>query len=131
MEEKVIKAEAIKFSSILPKLFSDDFDRKTLWERIGNGIFSSVKKCGGDYEEFINLCLEYIKADPGKVASCKELELFLDEMNTRPQEWKDGFLFIMEKKYNIILVYARAEWNSNKKKYAGEKISEELSKEDF
>lgn len=114
MEEKVIKDEAIKFCSTLPRLFSDDFDRKTLWDRIGNGVVASVKKCGGDYEEFVNLTLEYIKAEPGKVAASKELEIFLEGMNTKPAEWKDCFLSVMEKKYNIILVYARQLWNFKK-----------------
>ncbi len=114
MERKIIKEEAIRFCSTLPRLFSDDFDRKILWERIGNGIISSVKKCGGDYEEFVNLILEYIKADPGKVAACKELEYFLDSMELKPKEWKESFLKMMEKKHNIILVYSRQLWNSKK-----------------
>ncbi|MGD9157005.1 MAG: hypothetical protein PVG39_01235 [Desulfobacteraceae bacterium] len=101
--------------SILPELFSDDFDRKTLWERIGNGLISAVKKCGGDYEEFINLVLEFIKADPGAVASKESLLAFLESMNTKPREWQDLFLHIIEKKYNIILVYARQIWNQKKK----------------
>jgi hypothetical protein len=114
MEEKVIKDEAIKFSSILPELFSDDFDRKTLWERIGNGLISSVKKCGGDFEEFVNLTLEFIKAEPGKVASNDKIMAFLDGMNTKPKEWKNVFLSMFEKKSNIILVYARQLWNDQK-----------------
>jgi hypothetical protein len=115
MEEKVVRDEAIKFCSTLPKLFSDDFDRKTLWERIGNGIVSAVKKCSGDYEEFVNLALEFIKAEPGKVASCEELGLFLNSMELKPPEWKKQFLYLMEKKHNIVLVYARQHWNAQKK----------------
>lgn len=110
----MIKEEAIKFCSTLPKLFSDDLDRKTLWERIGNGIVSAVKKCGGDYEEFVNLTLEYIKAEPGKVAACEELEHFLYSMETKPKEWRKEFLRVMEKKFNVILVYARQRWNDQK-----------------
>jgi len=114
MEERVIKDETIKFCSILPELFSDDFDRKTLWERIGNGIKSASKKCGGDYEEFVNLVLEFIKADPGKVASCHGLSVFLEGMEMKSKEWKDMFLYILDKKYNIILVYSRNRWNMSK-----------------
>lgn len=114
MEEKVIRDEAIKFCSILPELFSDDFDRKTLWERIGNGIVSASKKCGGDYEEFVNLILEFIKADPGKVASSDGLNMFLIGIDSRPSEWKNHFLYLMSKKYNIILVYSRTRWNARK-----------------
>ena len=114
MEEKIVKDEAIKLCSILPELFSDDFDRKTLWERIGNGIISASKKCGGDYELFVNLVLEYIKADPGKTAACQGLSMFLEGMEMKNEEWKKQFLFIMEKKSSIILVYARNLWNANK-----------------
>jgi len=100
----------------LPKLFSDDFDRKTLWERIGNGVTASVKKCGGDYEEFVNLVLEFVKAEPGKTAACEELEWFLTSMEMKTPEWKSEFLRLMEKKYNILLVYARQKWNIFKQK---------------
>jgi hypothetical protein len=114
MEEKIIREEAIRFCSILPKVFSDDFDRKTLWDRIGNGISAAIKKCGNDYEEFVNLMLEFIKADPGKVASTEELLFFLDSMRLKPKEWHSKFLYIMERKNHIVLVYARNLWNSNK-----------------
>lgn len=120
MEQTVIKDDAIKFCSILPELFSDDFDRKTLWERIGNGIYSSVRKCGGDYESFINYVLEYIKADPGKVASCKRLNSFLSGISVKPKEWKDEFLNVFSKKHHIVLVYARDVWELNKKKGGAE-----------
>ena len=110
----MIKDEAIKFCSTLPELFSDDFDRKTLWERIGNGIVSASKKCGGDYEEFVNLILEFIKADPGKVAASHGLSMFLEGMEIKSKEWKAQFLKLMETKYNIILVYSRTRWNMNK-----------------
>jgi len=109
-ENKEIKEAAINFCSLLPELFSDDFDRKTLWTRIGNGIISSIKKCGGDCEEFINLSLEFIKADPGKTAENNKLELFLSFIIDKSIEWKVEFLRIIEKKYNVILVYARQIW---------------------
>ena len=109
-ENKDIKEAAINFCRLLPELFSDDFDRKTLWTRIGNGIISSIKKCGGDYEEFINLTLEFIKADPGKTAENNKLELLLGFILDKPDEWKNEFLRIIEKKHNVILVYARQAW---------------------
>jgi hypothetical protein len=114
MEKTIVKDEAIKFCSILPELFSDDFDRKTLWERIGNGITASVKKCGGDYEEFVNLVLEYIKADHGKLASNDGLSYFLKSMETKNKDWHDAFIRIMSKKSKVVLVYARNLWNSKK-----------------
>lgn len=109
-ENKDIKEAAINFCSLMPELFSEDFDRKTLWKRIGNGVVTSIKKCGGDCEEFINLALEFIKADPGKTAENKRLELLLNFINDKSEEWKVAFLRIIEKKYNVILVYARQAW---------------------
>ena len=115
MEEKAMMMEAVNFVSILPKLFSDDFDRKTLWERIGNGINSSYSKCGGDFQNFVNLMLEFIKADSGKVAANQDICYFIESMDLRPEEWISGFLQIMSKKHFIILVKARSKWNSEKK----------------
>lgn len=105
---------AISFCSILPKIFSEDLDRKSLWERIGNGVVSAEKKSGGDFDEFINLSIEFVKGSPGRVASCEELETFMIGTMDRSDEWKKQFLKVIEKKYNLILVYARALYNDNK-----------------
>jgi len=98
----------------LPKLFSDDFDRKTLWERIGNGIKSSTAKCGGDLFSFVNLMLEFINADSGKAASNQDLCYFIEAMELRPIEWVDGMMNLMAKKHFIIIVKARSKWNQEK-----------------
>lgn len=113
-EKSAIKQSAIDFCAILPELFSEDFDRKTLWTRIGNGLISSIKKCGGDCEEFINLILEFIKADLGQTAANVHLDNFLSFIFNQPQEWKKNWLQIIEKKHYVILVYARYEWTKNK-----------------
>lgn len=136
-EDNKIKQAAIQFCSLLPELFSEDFDRKTLWTRIGNGIISGIKKCGGDYEIFINLVLEFIKADPGKTAENKKLEIFLHTIIDKSTEWKTQFLRIVEKKYNIILVYAKNKWDSEKYKSKKNKnkdetlFKEEISEDGF
>lgn len=110
-----MRDEAINFCSTLAGLFGDDLDRKTLWERIGNGIVASVAKCGGEIEVFMNEMLDYIKADPGKVAASKNMEMHIQMFATRPKEWKDAFLKIMETRHFIIVVKARTLWNMNKK----------------
>jgi hypothetical protein len=109
-----MKDEAIRFISILPEIFSDDLDRKTLWERIGNGLKNSISKSNGDFETFINNSIEFIKADPGKVAANENLEMFLSASLTRPKEWRQQFLRIIETKYFLLIVKARARWNQNK-----------------
>lgn len=108
------KQQAINFCSILPELFSADLDRKGMWDRIGNGLSGAVKKCGGDYEEFVNLVLEFIKANSAMVASNKRLEAWLLEMDIKTDDDKILFLRAFEKKHNVILVFARSLWNDVK-----------------
>ena len=102
-----MKDETVRFVSILPELFGDDLDRKTLWERIGNGLKSAIAKSGGDFEVFINNTLEYIRAEHGKVAANEHIEMFINMALTRPKEWKEQFMRTIEKKIFMILVKAR------------------------
>lgn len=108
--------EIVRFISILPEIFSDSLDRKTLWDRIGNGLLSSLSKSGNDIEQFINLNLEFIKAEPGKVAANENLGLFISMVLSRSEEWKIQFLRTIEKKHFLIIVKARQLWNENKNK---------------
>lgn len=106
--------EIVRFVSILPEVFSDSIDRKTLWERIGNGLITSLAKAGGDFELFINFCLDYIKADSGKIAANENFNMFIESALIRPDEWKTQFLTSIEKKHYLIVVKARMRWNENK-----------------
>lgn len=114
MGSKAMEDEVIKFVSILPEVFSDDLDRKTLWERIGNGLVSSLAKSNSDIELFINNCLEYVKADSGKAAANENLHYFLSTITTRDLDWKQQFLRTIEKKHYLIVVKARDRWNKSK-----------------
>jgi len=114
MELTVIKEETVKFCSILAELFGDDLDRKTLWERIGHGLIVSSAKCGGDWELFVTQMLEYIKADPGRVAANKNLSHWIDSMETKPNEWHEQFIRECSAKYMFICVKARMLWNAQK-----------------
>jgi hypothetical protein len=117
-ELTVIKDEAIKLCCILAEVFSDDLDRKTLWERIGNGLAVCSVKCGGDWELLLEDLLEYIKADPGKVAANKKIDFWIETMTLRPREWKDQFIRVCETKRMFLVVKAREIWNLNKAKEA-------------
>lgn len=99
----------------MAEVFGDDLDRKTLWERIDNGIVISAAKCGGDWEKFVNEILVYIKADPGKVAANKNLSNWIDSMVCKPNEWHEQFVRECETKHMFITVKARMLWNSQKK----------------
>jgi hypothetical protein len=118
MELTVVKDEAVKLCLILAEVFGDDLDRKTLWERIGNGLAVCSVKCGGDWELLLEGLLEYVRADPGKVAANQKLEAWTDTISLRPQEWKDQFIRVCETKRMILIVKARQLWNLNKVKEA-------------
>ena len=109
-----MRDEIVNFISILPELFSDDLDRKTLWERIGNGLMISIAKSGGDFEAFINGCLSYIKADHGKVAANENFASWVSVAFTRPNEWRVQFMRFIERKNFLVVLKARAQWNINK-----------------
>lgn len=105
-----IKEEAVRICSIFASLFSDDLDRKTLWERIGTGIVAAIAKSDHELDRFINHALDYIKADPGRVASSAPLTAWLETNLDRPAEWRRGLLRYIEGRRFIVLVKARAHW---------------------
>ena len=111
-----IKSEAVKFCAILAEVFGDDLDRKTLWERIGNGLVVCAAKSAGDWELFLNEMFKFIKADPGKVAANKSLSVFIEKMILKNKEYKEQFIRECETKHMFICVKARLFWNANKNK---------------
>jgi len=115
LELSIVKDEAIKLCLIFAEVFGESLDRKTLWERIGNGMLVCAAKCGGDWELFLDQMLEYIKADAGKVAANKSIDSWIESMECKPKEWKEQFIRACESKRMFIIVKARAIWNSNKR----------------
>ena len=116
MDLDVIRHEVINLCLISAELFSEDLDRKTLWERIGHGLETGVAKCGGDWEILVEDLLEYIKANPGEVAANAKMKNLMTDMALKPREWKDQFIRLCETKRMFILVEARDLWNSMKNK---------------
>jgi hypothetical protein len=126
MELQVIKDEAVKLCRILVEVFSDSLDRKTLWDRIGNGLAVSSIKCGGDWELLLEKLLEYIRAEPGKVAANSKIDAWMETMALRPKEWRDQFIRTCETKRMSIIVKARQIWNLDKMKEATHEPGEDL-----
>ena len=126
-----VKEIAVRFVSILASLFGDSLDRKTLWERIGNGIVVCCAKCGGDWETFVNQILEYIKADGGRVASSKNLEAIIKELLEKPQSYREAWLRVLEAKHFLIIVKARALWNSQKGAPKEHEVIESIAPDGF
>jgi hypothetical protein len=130
-DREAVKQDAVRFCSTLASLFGDDLDRKTLWERIGNGLVVCTAKCGGDWEAFVNEILQYIKADGGKVAASKPLAEFLEGFACKPRAHRDAFLRTIEAKHFVIIVKARALWQSMKRLPEPTEVSEQVAADGF
>ncbi len=113
-DTKALEAECASFVAILPEVFGDDLDRKTLWERIANGIATATAKCGGDLGVWFQEILSYIRAEPGKVAANERIGLYMETLLSRPSEIRDQFIRTANSKSYLIVVRARSIWNSNK-----------------
>ena len=114
-EGKDITDLAIRFCSILAHLFGDSLNRKTLWERIGSGFATALARVqDDDCERFVTECLDHIKADAGKSAACDALVQVITTMESRPAEWRHGFLTYLRSHSYAVLAHGRARWEQVK-----------------
>jgi hypothetical protein len=114
MTDESIKMEAVRLCSILPELFGDNLDRKTLWERIGNGLISSCTKANYDIAYFVNMLLEYICSDAGKVATNEKILNFIEVNSKKSEEWRNAFFHYINTRYFLVIALARQEWEKIK-----------------
>jgi hypothetical protein len=106
--------EAVDFVSELPKFYSDELDRMQLWDRIGNGLLAAASKADGNCELFINSVLSYIKASPTSVAASERLAAFITNFEKRDASWKRDFIHQFQEYNYLIIVKARAAWQTKK-----------------
>lgn len=105
----VIRDTAIRFVSILAHLFGEDLERITLWDRIGSALETADAKCSSDdTDAYATLCLEHIKAAPGRVAACDALLAVLGMLNQAKIEDRTAFLAYLRVHRFSALVHARA-----------------------
>lgn len=82
-----IRRMCIRFVSLLPSLFGDQLDRKTMWSRIATGLDSAFAKTpGDDVEFFMQSVLTHICADADKASKSDELLLLIREL----EAWSSG-----------------------------------------
>jgi hypothetical protein len=106
--------EAIKLCLIFPELFGNELDRKTLWNRIGSAIETSIIKCNYDIAHFVNSCLEHIKAEYSKVACHETILQFIESNSLKSEDWKKSFFHYLSTRHFIIIAKARYEWEQKK-----------------
>jgi hypothetical protein len=106
--------EAVDFVSELPKFYSDELERMSLWDRIGNGLLAAASKSDGNCELFINSVLTYIKASPTSVAASERLAAFITNFEKRDTTWKRDFIHQFQEYHYLIIVKARSAWQAKK-----------------
>jgi hypothetical protein len=123
--DDVFVDEACRFISELPLIFSDQLDRMTMWDRIGNGIETSISKSGGNFRLFVNYIIDYIKADYSKFAAHSTLNNIINAYELREKEWQRMFIDNMKKFSFLIIAKSRQMWNNKKLKTKVEEIIED------
>ena len=115
-ESLEVKEAAVRFGSILAKLFGPDLDRMTLWERIGSAFESACSKVDdGDLDRFAHLCLDHVRAEAGAAAACEALTATLETFAARPIEWRQAFVRYCRTHRIALVVHVRRRWELVKK----------------
>ena len=110
-----IRDLAVRWVTILARLFGDDLDRKTLWDRIDSAIESACSKVAdGDMDRWATLCLEHVKASPGKSAACDALTHMLTLWTEATAEQNIEFVAYCARHRYSLLVHGRAAWQDEK-----------------
>lgn len=115
-EKAEIKELASGFCLALAQLFNrDSLDAVTLWERIGSGLATACAKVNdGDLDRLLSLCLDHVKADPGKAAAHPGVAGLLATFATRPPEWRFAFVDYLDSRKYVVLALGRARWEEFK-----------------
>jgi len=91
----------------LREVFGSALDRKTVWERIANGIPIASSKSGGKGDKFIAALLEYIKAEPNVCVGNDALILAVEEITQLSPEAQRAFIRICVEYRMLLCIDAR------------------------
>lgn len=125
LDSEQAESLAVEMACIGAQLYSDDLDRKLLWDRIGNGLVVASSKSGSNAELCFESFLSFIKADFLKAATNKKAAAFLAKLKEN-KEIETEFCKVCSKKHFVIVLKARNEWDKWKKEMKAMKMTEEL-----
>lgn len=93
---------------------SDTLDRLTLWDRISSGILTAAAKVDdGDLDRFLSLCLEHVKAAPGRAACSDAVARFMGAVDQH-QGWRIGFIKYCQSHQYAVIIHGRVAWQQHK-----------------
>jgi hypothetical protein len=121
-EPENIRQEAVRLVKGYCMLFGASLDRKTLWDRLATALATACAKVGGegDLDRWIDLCLEHIRADAGKVVRLRAFTALRETLRVRDLSWRRAFLRYVENHRFAVLAYARESWETYKRELAAE-----------
>ncbi|MDR1398628.1 MAG: hypothetical protein LBJ41_01720 [Treponema sp.] len=108
------KEQSISLCCILAKVFGNDLDRKTLWERIGNGLEVCAIKSRNDIERFLNELFDYVRGSPGDVAANDDARNWIDYTGHLDPEIQRLIIRVCTERRFIIVLKARNRWKEFK-----------------
>ena len=113
----VTRDMAVRYYTVLAKLFGESLDHLTLWSKLDSSIATALAKIGSsdDVSWFASLCLAGIVADPGRVACCEALEVILETLSHSQADRLAFLSYLRDHRYPV-LVFARNRWEQVKKK---------------
>ncbi len=109
-----MKVQAVELAICMARLFSESFDRKTLWEKIGSGLKSASTKRPEGGDGLIAAALDHVGAEPGRAAVSEQLANLIAVVAEADGEWNRGWAAYITRHATIVVVHARAEWQKMK-----------------
>jgi len=103
------KATGIELVKALRDVFGHSLDRKTLWERISNGIEIAAKKSGGMANKFLASLLDYVKAETNVAVGSVPLKAVADTVLNYSPETQREFINMCAEYRMLLCLEARDE----------------------
>jgi hypothetical protein len=105
---------SVSLCVILAKLFGDQLDRITLWDRIASAIKTSAAKRPDGGDGLISVALDHVLADSGKAAACPDLTELVQMAEAKGAAWNRSWAAYITRHVPIIVVRGRAKWKDIK-----------------
>ncbi len=98
-----------------------------LWKRIETALKSGVVKAQGP-KAIVSAMLGHVKADPANVARDSAVLSIIEDMESKDKQWIQNFAEFVRTTIYAVMVYAREEWQQQKKnRYGRDSVEDEAA----
>jgi len=108
-ELEMLKTVAVEMIKAMRDVFGGSLDRKTVWERISNGIPIAAAKSGGKGDKFLAALLDYVKAEANFVVSSDGMKRVLETVVRMTPETQRQFIRTCVEYRMLLCLEAREE----------------------